>query len=344
MQTRRLIQRGLFMAIAMLVAMPQHAMAQYCALRDPVRKIYELFPEATSYRSIVKTVDEETRRTVSERLSLELHFNELGRHTLYVAFQDEVPIGLIHVRAEKGRWGLNENTWAFDLDLRIRGFTFQRCRDPHRLSIEAELFQRHLLGSDLATIESKLDDEAQNIVDPDVSVPAEAEPLALSVLHSAMKTIVVTEQVWKSDLEILRATRLARLGFPGSESVEMVENAYSRDVLQKIQHALGGESGIDRVTARVLRVVSKDEAVMGTIVCARWRIGDERVHLGWVVSPTLELLHVIPVGDWPNDDVKQACLDVQGLHIADVADCATPMQLAGAEALLLSQVHSGLEE
>ena len=35
-----------------------HAQA-FCALRDPNRQIYKLFPKATSYRSIVRTVDKD---------------------------------------------------------------------------------------------------------------------------------------------------------------------------------------------------------------------------------------------------------------------------------------------
>lgn len=333
----------LAVATVALTCAPRVA-AQYCALRDPVRKIYELYPEATSYRSIVKTVDETARAAVSDRVPLELHFNELGRHTLYVAFQDDVPIGLVHVRSEKGRWGLNENTWALDLDLRVQGFSFQRCRDPQRISIESEEFQSHILGCGLREIEAMLSDDATKIVASDVRVPQTAESLALSVLHSAMKTIVVTEQVWKSDLEILRTARLARLAYPGSDSVNIVDDAYSDDVMHAVQRAVGGESGIQRDSARLIRVLDEDGSVMGSIVCAQWKIGSQDIHLGWVVSPALEIARVIPVGAWPNEDIKRVCREIEGLTIADLEDCASPMQLAGAEALLLSQVHIGTGE
>ena len=67
-----------------------HAQA-FCALRDPNRQIYRLFPKATSYRSIVRTVGKDARREVGARLPFNLHFNELGRHTLYVPMRGDEP-------------------------------------------------------------------------------------------------------------------------------------------------------------------------------------------------------------------------------------------------------------
>ena len=37
----------------------------YCALRDPTRRIYESWPQATTYKSIVRTIDERVRRQVA---------------------------------------------------------------------------------------------------------------------------------------------------------------------------------------------------------------------------------------------------------------------------------------
>ena len=54
----------------------------YCALRDPVRQIGELYP-GHSYVSHVGVVTTAARKEVSNRLPFTLHFNELGSHTLY---------------------------------------------------------------------------------------------------------------------------------------------------------------------------------------------------------------------------------------------------------------------
>ena len=70
----------------------------FCALRDPVSSIYQLYPNANAYRSIVRTVDKQTREHVISHLpSLRLHFSEMGRHTLYVALQDGKKLGYVHV-------------------------------------------------------------------------------------------------------------------------------------------------------------------------------------------------------------------------------------------------------
>ena len=54
----------------------------------PNRQIYRLFPKATSYCSIVRTVGKEARREVGARLPFNLHFNELAAH-LYVPMRGD---------------------------------------------------------------------------------------------------------------------------------------------------------------------------------------------------------------------------------------------------------------
>ena len=67
----------------MILGKPVVAEAQaYCALRDPVQTIYQLYPAATSYRSIVATVGEARRSDIASKSGLTLHHSELGRHTL----------------------------------------------------------------------------------------------------------------------------------------------------------------------------------------------------------------------------------------------------------------------
>ena len=51
----------------------------FCALRDPVRMIYEMYPDATGYRSSVKTIDSDTSVKVRDLVGIALHGEELGR-------------------------------------------------------------------------------------------------------------------------------------------------------------------------------------------------------------------------------------------------------------------------
>ncbi len=102
----------------------------YCSLRDPMAAIHHLYPQATDHQSIVKVVDKEARNAVSEQLPFTLHFNELGKHTLYVALDDKTPTGLIHARSELSDWGIVEIAWALNFDLSVHNFYIQRCRIP----------------------------------------------------------------------------------------------------------------------------------------------------------------------------------------------------------------------
>jgi hypothetical protein len=191
----------------------------YCALRDPVRQVYELYPGATSYRSIVRVVGEDARQAVGERLPIELHFNELGRHTVYVAMKDREFIGLVHVRSERSDWGLVEVAWALSLDLKIMDFVFQRCRNSHRAEIESEQFRNQLRGRDLNDIGSMIRTPGSEIIPGKLRVPAGAEGLAAAVVRCALKTIVVTDIVWRSDLERLLIQKKVMATFPRSKKL-----------------------------------------------------------------------------------------------------------------------------
>ena len=56
----------------------------FCALRDPLSMIQTLVPEASGHRSITRIVDNDARETISRALPFTIHYNELGKHTLYV--------------------------------------------------------------------------------------------------------------------------------------------------------------------------------------------------------------------------------------------------------------------
>ena len=49
--------------------------AAFCALRDPLRVIKQLFPKSTQHQSLVKAINTDVRDKVSELLPFTLHFN-----------------------------------------------------------------------------------------------------------------------------------------------------------------------------------------------------------------------------------------------------------------------------
>lgn len=89
----------LLLNLLLLLSVETQAVA-YCALRDLVNTIYTLFPEADAYRSSVKTIGRSARQAVLDQLPFKIHFNELGRHTLYMALQNGDVIGMVHARSE----------------------------------------------------------------------------------------------------------------------------------------------------------------------------------------------------------------------------------------------------
>ena len=122
--------------VLMIILLLMSAMSwgeAYCGLRDPIAMISKLYPNYQNYRSIVRTIDAQTRIEVSKRLpGMPLHFGELGRHTLYVINSSNKTAGFVHVRSEQTRWGLIEVAWAIDSEMKIIDYQFQRCRHSDR--------------------------------------------------------------------------------------------------------------------------------------------------------------------------------------------------------------------
>jgi hypothetical protein len=177
----------------------------FCALRDPVAQIYQLYPQADSYRSIVRTIDENTRQKAMKLLpGQQLHIDELGRHTLYVAMKKEQPIGIVHVRSEQSRWGLIEIAWALDLNLTVIDFDFQRSRALGQQIVKQQSFKQLLIGKNFAQLSEYIDQQG-NLINPQFNFQAQKAPeLAKVVLVNALKTLLVTQLAWSQELQQLK--------------------------------------------------------------------------------------------------------------------------------------------
>jgi hypothetical protein len=191
-------------------AHPAFAVA-YCALRDPVMAIQSFYPQYTSYRSLVGEVGPEVRDELERQVPYHVHFNEFGNHTLYVVFDDTGPAGLVHARTEKGDWGLDEIVWSLNSDLSVRDFRYQRSRSRWRSALEAEEFRALVRDKQFTELLSMLTTDGESLTKHYPFLPAEAEPLAATVIRSALKTILVTELVWQSDLADLMQVSAASL-------------------------------------------------------------------------------------------------------------------------------------
>lgn len=193
----------LILLILFLTVLPNAYAEAYCSLRDPVAKIKELYPQKTNQLSIVKTVDAHTRNQVKIALpSNDLHFSELGRHTLYVAMKNTQVLGYVHVRSEQSKWGLVEIIWAIDKNLKIKGFACQRCRSPKRKLIGNERFKNVFIGKNYEELKTLLNSDGLTANNVLLDNAKSAPEFASVVLRSALKTLLITDILWGEELKI----------------------------------------------------------------------------------------------------------------------------------------------
>lgn len=202
---RRLLASSLLLLGVCLVPATTRAQA-YCELRDPLRSLYALFPEADAHQSIAREVDEATRREIGSHLPFTLHSTELGVHTLYVARDGGEVLGLVHVRSERSRWGLIEIAWAIGPDLKIVDYQIQRCRSRHRRAVEGGEFRRLLVGRGLGELRGLLAKDGEVNAER-LPLEADARELGKAVVRCALKTLVATDVAWGPQLRELGIAR-----------------------------------------------------------------------------------------------------------------------------------------
>jgi hypothetical protein len=225
----------------------QTAAGANCSLRNPDRQIYEIFPDATSYRSIVANVDERVKPVIEAALGSSVSFNDLAKHTIYVVLKNDVPLGFIHPRSEIGRHGTVELVWALDLDLRVRDFRVQRCREKHATVVEDEAFRRRLLGCDHHGLREFLTDSNTRIDAAKLSVPADAEPIVQTALLCEAKTLIITEAAFGEQLSSLRLLGNVHRFFPEAGKVTKLTAPLTDRARSKAESILG--SPLNQISA-----------------------------------------------------------------------------------------------
>ena len=266
----------------------------YCALRDPVGKIRELYPDAQAHCSLVREIDGSTRKGVSERLGIDLHFSELGRHTLYIVRNGWRPLGLVHVRAEQGRRGLVEIAWSLDLELRLVDFRLQRCRERGKDAVEDPRFRALLRGRDQNAVRALLNADGDSL-SSDVEIAAESRDLASVIVRCALKTQVITSLAWGEDLlqENMKA-RAAEL-WPEADGFEWIDEPPVAD--EEIAKLL--TDAAERRSVRVLQVCSGDR-VVGTVIHTMLPVARGCLSGLWSVDEHGEIVDVYALGGWPD--------------------------------------------
>jgi len=174
----------------------------FCSLRDPVSQINTLYPNHESYISFVKKISHQTRKIVQENLpNNDLHFGELGQHTLYVVTKKQQAIGYVHVRSEQSDWGLVEIVWAIDVNFKIVDFTFQRCRSPEKAELIKAEFKQAIIGRDFELLKLYLAKDGISANHTLLSQINTDSNLVNVVLRCALKTLLLTQVVWHDELK-----------------------------------------------------------------------------------------------------------------------------------------------
>ncbi len=180
-----------------------YADAPYCSLRDPSHQIYDMYPTATGYRSVVREINNDTQVAVGEKIPFRLLKGELGQHTLYVPVNGGAPLGYIQIRSELTEWGLAEIVWALSIEREVVDFRFQRCRGHACKTVLDKGLHELLKGLDQTALIALLNDQGQ-LRGPLTSAMNEDERMLASVVaRSAIKVIAVIESGWSTTVQEL---------------------------------------------------------------------------------------------------------------------------------------------
>jgi hypothetical protein len=193
----------LLLMIELLVMSP--ANAAFCSLRDPVSAINLLYGQGYEYRSLVNNVTEQDRLLVKQQLPFTIHQNEVGKHTLYILNKEGQQDGFLQARSEWAKWGFVEIAWAINVDRSIKGFYFQRCRSPECNDKVVKNINKQIHNKNFKQLKALLSDDGKSFSVEGEQAFKVAPKLALIVLHSALKTLAITDVSWKSDIDKLNS-------------------------------------------------------------------------------------------------------------------------------------------
>lgn len=311
-----------------------------CALRNPDRQIYEIFPDATSYRSMVANVDERLKPAIEAALGSEINFNDLAKHTIFIVLKNDVPIGFIHPRSEIGVHGTVELVWAMDLDLKIRDFRVQRCREKHAEVIAGESFRGALIGRDHRRMQEFLHDANKRVNTAKLPIASDAEPIVHAALLCGAKTLIITEVAFGEELSPLRLLGNAHRFFPAASKVTRLNallNEASREAAAShLGQAVTRVSG-DSVAARAF---DPQDRPLGTVVRCQCAGLPAKAEF-WVAVTSDGLLNgLVIVGD-PGRADPTALSSLHGKRLADLQAITAADDAAGRCAMEVLAILAG---
>ncbi len=318
------------------VVFPLRADAAFCSLRDPSSAIQSFYPHSSNYKSIVKTISNSTRNGLNNTLPIDMHFNEFGRHTLYVALLKDFPLGVIHSRSEASDWGLIEFSWAIDTQFQIEDFHFQRCRSPlcnDQLRVEISAL---LKGKDISTLMApNLNRSLSQIISLHTNEKS-AQDFADTILHSAMKTLALTKLEWGQDVFNLVTTYYASLS-------RIALNLDIPPIIEELPSTLSSPLALSQLEYLDINSLQSFKIMQGTelakLATIKWNINKNTGKILFIFGDDGKVLHFSQVYGELEQDLENAFQSLIGKKVSNPEDCSTSSDLT-AHALFLASNSS----
>jgi hypothetical protein len=337
------------MAVVFMAAFSSHVLAQAnCALRNPDRQIYAIFPDATSYRTIEAEVNDENRRELEREIGSALATTDLGTHSAYIVLNGKVPIGFVHARSEIGSRGSVELVWAMDVDLTIIEFRVQRSREPKTKTIESDQFRSGIVGSNLADLRALMSNGNDEVDLASLGIPADSSAIAHTAVLCALKTRVITEYCFWKSVASAQILAHAHQDFDDVGKVSKIRTPFSKKVLDSIRERLGRAlDQTDLTTIDVLRVRSESGDDVGILVRINWKVQPDSPDSWWAVRSDGTLKRATVIGR--NFTAEQREIQAfQGKTFDEIGADATgsvvsSQRLAREVLAIVSAVRSGFQ-
>lgn len=225
--------------VALLVVCSQSLAASEIILGElesPEQRIEQLFPTATRHEEHVRVIERTRGREVRELLPESISYHERGKRVVYSAYENNSPLGFLHVRNEISAWGVIEIAWELNLDLTVRDFTLLRCRDPQRKFIESERFHKLVRGGSLESL-TKLLDGHGNLDVNSTPIPSQARDLCRVIIHSGLKCLSVTRVGWSLDISKSLIRDSATREFPAATEIAFESLVMTPAVFKALEEA-----------------------------------------------------------------------------------------------------------
>lgn len=296
--------------------------AANCALRNPDRQIYEIFPGATNYRTVVAQVGIQLKPAIENRLGKALAFGDLGKHTLCVVFRDGVPLGFIHARSEGGVRGSVELVWAMDLDMRIMDFRVQRSREKHTDVLRTDVFRSQLVGKNAGQLRSLISDSNETVSPATLQVSADGASIARLAVLSGAKTLIITDLAFRSSAIRTRLLGNIHRSFPQTHKVTKIKDPMNDQALAIIKQRTGASAHlIDRDTFTVLRSLDESGTTLGALAVSLPSIDSTAREQWWAVTADGRILKVWFV-ERTNDAIDVDLSQFAGRDLGGVVELA----------------------